>query len=544
MFSRNPESSQGSTSRVPFWQPSHKLLPELSLGISDMAKTTAPNQQPPDDSLRVLIIDDDRIHAETVAEVLQRIGYVATIATSGTAGVRLLENSDFDVVLTDLRMADLDGLAVLRRAKEEQPDIEVVMITGHGEIKTAVEAIQQGASHYLQKPVDMAELRAIVAKAGEHQRLQRVNRDLRRQLDEKFGFEGVVGNSPKMHDVLARLKAYAPTKATVLILGESGTGKELAAKALHANSPRKAKQFVAMNCTALNENLLDDELFGHEAGAFTGADRLRKGRFEHAHGGTLFLDEIGDMPPALQAKLLRVLENGQVFRIGSNEPIHVDVRLISATHRDLEAAIAEGKFRQDLYFRLKVGLVRLPPLRERREDIPLLIEHFLRDFNARHGKHVVRVAEPLRRAIASYDWPGNVRELRNIIESMVVQDVDGVLSLDDLPDGDSLRNSAGLGDARVGTLDQFAGRPLADIERFHIERTLERTSGNREEAARILGIGERTLYRVIQDWKLQDKIRQALDEANHDVAAAAKALGMKASLLQRKIKKWGWHSDQ
>jgi two-component system response regulator HydG len=495
-------------------------------------------------SLRVLVVDDDRFHAETVREVLQKVGYDCTIATSGSAGVRCLEREDFDVVLTDLRMSDLDGLAVLRRARDEQPDIEVVVITGHGDVKTAVEAIKQGASHYLQKPVDMAELRAIVAKAGEHQRLHRTNRDLRRQLDEKFGFEGVVGNSPKMHDVIARLKAYAPTRATVLILGESGTGKELAAKALHANGPRRAKPFVAMNCTALNENLLDDELFGHEAGAFTGADRMRKGRFEAAHGGTLFLDEIGDMPPALQAKLLRVLENGEVLRIGSNEPIKVDVRLISATHRDLEAAIAEGKFRQDLYFRLKVGLVRLPPLRERREDVPLLVEHFLKEFNDRHGKSVGRVAEPLRRAIAAYDWPGNVRELRNVIESAVVQDGDGTLDFDDLPESDALRQAAG-GGAPVNTsgLDQFAGRPLADIERFHIERTLERTGGNREEAARVLAIGERTLYRVIQDWKLQDRIRMALDEAGQDLAAAAKALGMKTSMLERKIKKWGWHSS-
>jgi two-component system response regulator HydG len=496
---------------------------------------------PDNDALRVLIVDDDRFHAETVAEVLQKVGYQCTIATSGAEGVRRLERDELDVVLTDLRMSDLDGLAVLRRAKEEQPDAEVVVITGHGEVKTAVEAIKQGASHYLTKPVDMAELRAIVGKAGEHQRLSRVNRDLRRQIDERFGFEGVVGNSPKMHDVISRLRAYAPTRATVLILGESGTGKELAAKALHTNSPRKAKPFVAMNCTALNENLLDDELFGHEAGAFTGADRVRKGRFEHANGGTLFLDEIGDMPPALQAKLLRVLENGEVFRIGANEPIKVDVRLISATHRNLEAAIADGTFRLDLYQRLKVGLVQLPPLRDRRDDIPLLVEHFLREFNVRHGKSVSRVSDRLNRAMTSYDWPGNVRELRNAIESMVVLDADGVLDLDDLPESDALRRAAAPGgNSSAGGLDQFAGRPLADIERFHIERTLERTNGNREEAARILGIGERTLYRVIQDWKLQDTIRQALDAAQQDVAVAAKNLGMKASMLERKIKKWGW----
>src|SRR5438270_2453952 len=271
--------------------------------------------------LRVLVIDDDRFHAETVAEVLEKVGDQVTVATSGKAGSDAIDRDEFDVILTDLRMSGIDGLAIVRKARQEQPDAEVVVMTGFGDVKTAVEAMKLGALHYLQKPLDMAEVRAIVQKAGERRQLARANRDLRRQLDEKFGFEGVVGNSPRMHDVIARLKAYAPTRATVLILGESGTGKELAAKALHTNSPRRAKPFVAMNCTALNENLLDDELFGHEPGSFTGAERLRKGRFEHAHGGTLFLDEIGDMPLTLQAKLLRVLENGDVFRIGSNDAI-------------------------------------------------------------------------------------------------------------------------------------------------------------------------------------------------------------------------------
>ncbi len=230
----------------------------------------------------------------------------------------------------------------------------------------------------------------MVDKAAERFRLKRANRELQRQLDEKFGFEGVIGNSPRMHDVIKKLKSIAPTAATVLIQGETGTGKELVAKAIHNNSPRKNKHFVAMNCTALNENLLDDELFGHEPASFTGADRLRKGRFEHANGGTLFLDEVGDMPLQLQAKLLRVLENQEVFRIGSNEPIKVNVRLLSATNRDLEAAVAAGTFRQDLYFRLKVVTIKLPPLRERREDIPLLCAHFLKEFNQRHGKKVHR----------------------------------------------------------------------------------------------------------------------------------------------------------
>lgn len=492
------------------------------------------NEEP----LRVLVIDDEEFHAEAVAESLQRVGYECVIATSGSAGARKIEQEDFDVVLTDLRMEDMDGLAILRKAKQDLPDAEVVLITGHGDVKTAVQAMQQGAAHYLLKPVDLAELRAMVDKAAERLLLARANRELKRQLDEKFGFEGVIGNSPKMRDVLTRLKAYASTSATVLIQGETGTGKELAAKALHTNSPRKHKPFVAMNCTALNENLLEDELFGHEPGSFTGAEKLRKGRFEHANGGTLFLDEVGDMPPTLQAKLLRVLENQEVFRIGSNEAIKVNVRLLSATNRDLEAAIANGTFRQDLYYRLKVVTVKLPPLRERREDIPLLATHFLKEFNGRHGKQVKSIAEPVRKAMATYDWPGNVRELRNLIESMVVQDLDGVLGLDDLQEGDNLRRVQ-FGENPAAGPGNLVGKPLCEVERYYIEQTLALTKGNREEAAHMLGIGERTLYRIIQDWKAQDRIRQALAEANNDVAEAAKALNLTESELQRKMKKWG-----
>src|SRR5437763_318858 len=288
--------------------------------------------------LQVLVIDDDKHLAETIAESLDRRGHACTTATTGKAGAAKVEQGGFDVVLTDLRMADLDGLAIVRKVREKLPDAEVFVITGFGDVKTAVEAVQLGARHYLQKPIDLAELRAVVDQAAD--RLRTV-RDLRRQLDEKFGFEGVVGNSPKMQRVLQLLKAFAPGTATVLVLGENGTGKELAARALHTNGPRKAKPFVPMNCAALNENLLDDELFGHEDGAFTGAKGQRKGRFEYANGGTLFLDEVGDMPPALQAKLLRVIENGEVVRIGANDPVKVDVRIIAATNRDLDAAVRD-----------------------------------------------------------------------------------------------------------------------------------------------------------------------------------------------------------
>jgi two-component system response regulator HydG len=492
------------------------------------------------EGLKVLIIDDEPNHAEVVAESLERVGYECVIATSGAAGARMIENDEPDVILTDLKMDGMDGLAILRKAKQEAPDTEVVVITGHGDVQTAVEAMSAGAANYVQKPVNLAELRAMVGKAAERLRLTRANRELKRQLDEKFGFEGLVGNSPRMQEVLAKLKTIAPTQATVLIQGETGTGKELAARAIHNNSPRKNKHFVAMNCTALNENLLEDELFGHEPGAFTGADRMRKGRFEHANGGTLFLDEVGDMPLNLQAKLLRVLENQEVFRIGSNEPIKVNVRLLSATNRDLEAAVASGAFRQDLYFRLKVVTIKLPPLRERRDDLPLLIAHFIKEMNQRHGKAVaLKPAEPVLKTMKEYSWPGNVRELRNLIESMVVQDQDGVLGLDDLQEGDALRRlqtaEAGGAAAPAG----LVGRPLTEVERYYIEKALERTGGNREEAARLLGIGARTLYRVIKDWKLQDDIRRALSQADGKLDEAARILGVKEQVLQRKIKKWG-----
>jgi two-component system response regulator HydG len=488
--------------------------------------------------IHVLIIDDERNHAEAVAESLERVGYQCAIATSGAEGAKRIEEEDLEVILTDLRMAGTDGLAILRKAKQSLPDAEVVVITGHGDVKTAVEAMKQGAANYLTKPLDMAELRAIVDRAAERLRLTRANRELKRQLDERFGFEGVVGNSPRMHRVIEQLKATAQTVAAVLIQGETGTGKELVAKALHTNSPRKNKPFVAMNCTALNESLLEDELFGHEAGSFTGADRLRKGRFEYANGGTLFLDEVGDMPPSLQAKLLRVLENKEIFRIGSNEAIKVNVRLLSATNRDLEAAVSSGQFRQDLYFRLKVVTVKLPPLRERREDIPLLVAHFLKEFNQLHGKHVTGIADPVRKAMAAYDWPGNVREMRNLIESMVVQDQDGTLAWDDLQEGEGLGRRSAENHA-VADPAHLVGRPLTEVERYYIEQTLHMTNGNREEAARLLGIGERTLYRVIQDWKLQDRIRLALADAHGNIEEAARQLGIKEATLQRKIKKWG-----
>jgi two-component system response regulator HydG len=329
----------------------------------------------------------------------------------------------------------------------------------------------------------------------------RTVRDLRRQIDEKFGFEGVVGNSPKMLRVLQLLKAYAPSPASVLVLGENGTGKELAARALHYNSPRRTKPFAAMNCAALNENLLDDEMFGHIDGAFTGSKGARKGRFEHADGGTLFLDEVGDMPLALQAKLLRALEGGEVIRIGANDPVKVDVRIIAATNKDLQKEVEVGRFRQDLYFRLKVGTVKLPPLREHREDVPQLVAHFLKEFAKRYNRPVPKVAPVVWKALESHDWPGNVRELRNLLDSMMVLDQDGELTPDDFPEDAGVKPLGAPAPGPASGPDHLIGRPLEEVERYYMEKALELTGGNREEAAKMLAISERTMYRKLQEWK-------------------------------------------
>jgi two-component system, NtrC family, response regulator HydG len=453
-----------------------------------------------DQQIRVLVVDDDEPLAVAVAESLERVGYDCVVATSGAEGLRLIEEQVFDIIITDLIMEGVGGLEVLSKAKRELPDAEVVILTGHSTIKTAVTAMQAGASTYLTKPLDINELRTLADKASQSQRLQRSNIELRKQLHERFGFEGVIGNSAAMHAVVAKLMQIAPTSASVLITGESGTGKELVAKALHVNSPRHNKPFVPLNCAELSEHVLESELFGHVKGAFTGADRDRIGRFQYANGGTLFLDEIGDMPISIQIKLLRVLETGEIVRVGTNEPTKVNVRMISATHRDLADAIAEGKFRQDLFHRLKVVSVKLPPLRERREDMPLLIEHFLRELAAAHGKTITGVTPAVRKTFLSHTWPGNVRELKNTIESMIVIDADGVLDVDDLTEDLQAASSPGRSNGHPG-VDSLIGKPLEEIERYYIVETLKLTEGNREEAARLLGIGERTLYRKLKEYQ-------------------------------------------
>src|SRR3954467_14781064 len=412
-----------------------------------------------DQQIRVLVVDDDEPHAEAVAESLERVGYECVVATSGREGLRLIEEQTFDIIVTDLIMEGVGGLEVLAKAKRELPDAEVVILTGHSTVKTAVTAMQAGATTYLTKPLDISELRTVADKVSQTQRLARSNLELQRQLNERFGFEGVVGNSPAMHAVVNRLRQIAPTSATVLLPGESGTGKELVAKALHNNGPRRYKPFVPLNCAALSENILESELFGHIKGAFTGADRERKGWIEHANGGALFLDEVGDIPLSTQVKLLRVLESGEIVRVGTNEPIKVNVRLISATNRDLREGIGSGGFRQDLYHRLKVVSVHLPPLRSRREDITLLTDYFMKQFAASHGKTVSSMSQAARKSLMAHPWPGNVRELKNTIESMVVIDSDGILDVDDLTE-DLVPAAPGSPGAGSSGADHLIGRPL------------------------------------------------------------------------------------
>ena len=454
--------------------------------------------------IRVLVVDNDIVHARTMGEGLGRLGHDVTVVGSGGEGARRIEQEVFDVVVTDLMMNDIGGLEILARAKRASPETEVIVVTGHGTIPSAVLAMQQGAFTYLQKPLDLGHLRAAVEKASEGIRLKRQNLELNRRLDEKFGFEGVIGSSPQMLALIDRMKRIAPTDATVLIQGETGTGKELVAQAIHQNSPRKPKPFVALNCAALSENILESELFGHVKGAFTDASSDRVGKFEYANGGTLFLDEVGDMPMATQIKLLRVLESGEITRVGSNTPVRVNVRILSATNRNLEEAIEAGGFRSDLYHRLKVVTVAIPPLRERAGDIPLLIEHFVKQFAKRHGKSIKGMSLAARVKLGSYPWPGNVRQLRNVVESMVVVDCDETLDVDDLPlelAPDAPAFAAGPVEMASG-LQALVGRPLEEVERIFITETLKLTGGNREQAAALLGIGERTLYRKIKEYQL------------------------------------------
>jgi len=456
--------------------------------------------------IRLLIVDDDEGHAQAVADSLEPINCDCRIANSGELGSQLIAAESWDVIVTDLRMGEVDGLQILQEAKQELPEAEVIVLTGHGSISSAVTAMQHGAYTYLTKPLDITELRLAVEKASARLRLIRRNVELRQSLDERFGFEGVIGSSPQMHKIIDILKNVAPTDSTVLIQGENGTGKELVARALHQNSSRKNKPFVPLNISALPDSILESELFGHEQGAFTGAAGKRIGKFEYANGGTLFLDEVGEMPMDTQVKLLRVLEDRRITRLGANDEVHINVRLVAATNADLQQLVAEGRFREDLFYRLNVVIIHLPPLRDRPGDIPLLLEHFLREMSKSTGREVQGFSRAARKALLAYQWPGNIRQLRNTVERMLVLDSDGLLDVDGLPPeiAATVSDTLSEGDGEsVSGADLLIGRPLTEVEKYYIQRALELTDGNREEAAKMLEIGERTLYRKINEYGLR-----------------------------------------
>ena len=448
----------------------------------------------------ILIVDDDRNTREGLQRALQR-RYSVRLAEDATRALDLLADSEVDVLLSDLRMPGLDGLALLRRVQAQHPSTICILLTAYGSVETAVEAMKQGAYDFLTKPVNLDHLDMLIERALHARNIESHNRDLQAQLDRKFGMESIIGDSPPMQHVFDIVRQAAPSSATVLIQGPSGTGKELVAQAIHRLSPRAKGAFIAVHCAALSATLLESELFGHEKGAFTGAVARRKGRFELADGGTLFLDEISEIDPATQVKLLRVLEERRFERVGGVEPVEVDIRLIAATNRNLKDLVAQGKFREDLFFRLNVVDLYLPPLAERAGDIPLLCDHFLREFAERNHKPMPGITPDALNLLMAYPWPGNVRELRNTMEKMVVLGRGEKLTARDVPSGIREIGREHLPALRTAALP--AGGSLADTEREKILAVLRKQNDNRTRAAVELGISRRTLHRKLNEYEQQ-----------------------------------------
>ncbi|HEX9900920.1 MAG TPA: sigma-54 dependent transcriptional regulator [Candidatus Methylomirabilis sp.] len=444
----------------------------------------------PDKRPRVLVVEDDPEMLAMVCEHLEAEGYGAVGAGRGADAITRLRSAEFDVVLTDLKMPDVDGMEVLRVARESRPDVPVILVTAFGTIETAIQAIRQGAYDYVTKPFALEEISLLVGRALEDRRLRAENVSLRRELEGRYRFESLLGKSPAMQAVFALIRQAAPGEVNVLITGESGTGKELVARALHHNSPRAARPFVPVNCAAMPAGLLESELFGHVRGAFTGAVSNRKGLIREAEGGTLFLDEIGDMAPELQAKLLRAIEDRAVRPVGRDDAVPVDLRLVAATNKDLPARIQEGSFREDLYYRLAVIPIHLPPLRERREDVPLLAEHFLRRAAADSGKAIQGFTPEAMAALLRHPWPGNVRELENVVERAVT------LTAAEQVSPEALLLETAPVPAPGALLAQAARRPTIEgLTAEYVTLVLREVGGDKAKAAEILGISKRTLYR-------------------------------------------------
>ncbi|HEX9733304.1 MAG TPA: sigma-54 dependent transcriptional regulator [Thermoanaerobaculia bacterium] len=455
------------------------------------------------DAPQVLVIDDETGSRESMAIAIERAGYdVRTFDDARKALEYVQASPGVQLAVCDLRMPGMDGLELIREVRQRGLDLALILVTGYGSIESAVEAMRQGADDYLTKPVDLYELRQRVRNHLEKRQLKDEVTNLRQLLDKRYGFESIIGQSAAMEHLFEQMKVVAPTRSNVLVVGESGTGKELVASALHHNSPRVDERFLALNCGAIPSDILESELFGHERGSFTGAVGRKIGKFELAHKGTLFLDEISELYPELQVKLLRVLEERQIMRVGSGELIPVDFRLIAATNRDLEKEVEEGRFREDLYYRLKVVTLRIPPLRERQGDIPLLLEHYLKLACEEHGRPPLRFSTEALEALNRFAWPGNVRQLKNVVESVVIFQRDEVIGTLALPP--EVREAT-MVSGHHAPVQNLVGQPrtMEEIERQAILETLQRTGGHRSEAARLLGIGLRTLQRKLKDFKDQ-----------------------------------------
>ena len=448
---------------------------------------------------KILLLDDSREILESLSEFLQGEGYEIDAAPNGIAGIALIEKKFYDIVLTDMMMPGADGMEVLKYIKANSPDSLCIVLTGYGTIKNAVEAMKSGAFDYLAKPVKFDEIQIALQRAIEHRNLKRENTNLRNQLKRKYRFENIIGDSERVQKVFETIEKVADTDSTVLVLGESGTGKELIAKAIHYNSYRREGPFVPVNCAAIPNELLESELFGHEKGAFTNAIRTRIGRFELANGGTLFLDEIGDMNPHLQSKLLRVLQERQFERIGGDKLIKTDIRVIAATHQNLKKAIKQKKFREDLYYRLNVIPIEVPPLRDRKSDIPLLVHHFVGQFNKSKKKKVTGVTDDVMQRFMDYDWPGNVRELENMIERVIILSSSERIGVQDLPERLQSASDEEL-PRRVEIPEEGVSLETAvgDFERQLILRALNKTGWVKNKAAQLLHLNRTTLIEKIK----------------------------------------------
>ncbi|PID56738.1 DNA-binding response regulator [candidate division KSB3 bacterium] len=453
---------------------------------------------------KILIVDDEAIQREIVRDILEDRGCEVIVVGSGVDALEYIKHDPVDVVLTDLRMPGMDGVELLEHIKDCDPEIVVVVVTAYGSLESAVDAVKKGAYDYLAKPLGKEQLTLVVERALSRKKLSDENRSLRQELQERHDFHNIIGRSPKMQDVFKMIEKIAPSESTVIIYGESGTGKELVARALHYHSKRKDRRFLAVNCAAIPDSLLESEMFGHEKGAFTGAHSQKKGLFEEADNSTLFLDEIGDLDITLQAKLLRVLQEGEFQRVGGTQTIRVNVRLLAATNKELEEEVKEGRFRQDLYYRLNVVPIYLPPLRARREDISYLAQHFLTKYNAKHGKAIQSIASNVTKRLMDYRWEGNVRELESVIERSVILSDHDRIEIETLPEKlqEAVSPPAPQDIRNFRIPDE--GISLEHLERSLIESALKKSNWSIKRASELLGISYKTLQYRIQKYHLKD----------------------------------------